>query len=164
MSTLIQRWAKKVTLPVSAVEQGCWEWSGSKWFGYGRINAGGKIGRPLLSHRVAYEAFIGPVPAGMCVLHRCDNRACCNPDHLFLGTIGDNNRDMFQKKRDHNSQKTHCPQGHPYDEQNTYWHPASGRQCRTCMTVTKRASYERAKNRALDGTALSRSEILRSFR
>jgi hypothetical protein len=50
-------------------------------------------------HRIAWELASGPIPNGMLVLHRCDNRPCCNPKHLFLGTHADNVRDMLAKKR-----------------------------------------------------------------
>lgn len=55
-----------------------------------------------LAHRAAWEDEHGPIPPGQCVLHRCDNPPCVNPDHLFLGTKGDNNRDRSAKGRTYN--------------------------------------------------------------
>lgn len=78
----------------------CWIWLGMlhKKEGYGRVRV------PFLSyeertHRVAWVMTNGPIPDGLCVLHKCDNRACCNPDHLFLGTRKDNNEDRDSKGR-----------------------------------------------------------------
>ena len=51
------------------------------------------------THRVMWEHLNGPIPADMVVMHTCDNRACCNPDHLELGTQADNVRDMMKKDR-----------------------------------------------------------------
>lgn len=78
-------------------EDVCWPWSGTRdRKGYGVIRlAGGQF----KAHRVTWAAFRGPIPDGMCVCHHCDNPGCINPKHLFLGTIGDNNRDMMQKGR-----------------------------------------------------------------
>ena len=75
----------------------CVEWWGSKdKDGYGLFNFEGKLGR---AHRLAWDQTNGPIPAGMCVLHKCDNPSCVNVDHLFLGTHKDNTRDMYEKGR-----------------------------------------------------------------
>jgi hypothetical protein len=82
---------------------GCWRWPGSKSEkGYGRLKTKGKI---FLIHRLSYEFHNGPIPEGMCVLHTCDNPECANPNHLFLGTRGDNNRDRNKKGRDARGEK-----------------------------------------------------------
>lgn len=74
---------------------GCWLWIGGVSYppGYGRMTRG------QYAHRVSYEIHRGKIPVGMHVLHRCDNRLCVNPDHLFLGTQSDNMRDMMAKGR-----------------------------------------------------------------
>jgi hypothetical protein len=77
----------------------CWLWKGKPdTSGYGRFSPDG---RPTSqgAHRVSWQWFRGPIPDDMSVLHRCDVPLCVNPDHLFLGTRGDNNRDRAQKGR-----------------------------------------------------------------
>lgn len=85
-----------------AVGDGCWEWQGIvETTGYGLVTSSpSSIGAPdRSSHRASWKLTRGPIPVGICVLHHCDNRKCCRPDHLFLGTKGDNNRDTAKKGR-----------------------------------------------------------------
>jgi hypothetical protein len=80
-------------------ENGCWEYIGPlcRQSGYGHFACNGKT---YLSHRVSYEIFIGKIISrGIYVCHKCDNRKCINPDHLFLGTQKDNMKDMSNKGR-----------------------------------------------------------------
>ncbi len=77
---------------------GCWIWTGSikDEYHYGRISVGKK---DVLSHRYSWIVNKGPIPHGLCVLHKCDNPQCVNPDHFFLGTQAENIMDMFSKGR-----------------------------------------------------------------
>lgn len=75
----------------------CWEWQ--SWItkdGYGQFC---HVGRPRLAHRMSWVLSFGDIPDGKCVLHRCDNRRCVRPSHLFLGTKQDNNLDKAIKGR-----------------------------------------------------------------
>ncbi len=88
---------EKIWLRIIKKENGCWEWNGaitSLGYGHMRINY-----KDTLVHRIAYWLTYGPIPEGMCVCHKCDNRKCCNPSHLFSGTVYDNTQDMIQKGR-----------------------------------------------------------------
>lgn len=79
---------------------GCWEWQGAcNANGYGVVSIK-EFGRgSKLAHRIAWQMTHGEIPEGMCVCHHCDNRICCNPSHLFLGTYKDNNQDKVAKGR-----------------------------------------------------------------
>lgn len=75
----------------------CWHWRGAQnKFGYGRMTYEGRL---QVAHRLAYRTFVGEIPDGLYVLHKCDNPACINPEHLWLGTYSDNMRDCWAKGR-----------------------------------------------------------------
>jgi hypothetical protein len=96
--TLRERFEPKVDRTPGLGPNGdCHEWTACRGRdGYGQIKAGGKM---LGAHRVAWELVNGPIPEGMCVLHRCDNPPCCRVEHLFLGSQALNMADMNAKGR-----------------------------------------------------------------
>lgn len=113
---------------------GCWLWLGanSGTGGYGKFWFEGK---DRYSHRHAYEALIGPVPEHLDLDHLCRVTSCCNPLHLeavpHVENIRRGNTGKISGARQ--KAKTHCPNGHPYDEANTYHNPKTNqRHCRAC--------------------------------
>ena len=118
----------------------CWEWAAAKTSGYGVCWNGSKIYR---AHRWAYEHLVGPIPAGMYVDHLCRNRSCVNPDHMELVTNAENIRrgQAGRLTGAKNRAKTECPQGHPYNADNTYVNPQGERSCREC--ARRRSSRRR---------------------
>src|SRR3990167_1677914 len=109
--------------------------------GYGRITFRYKKHR---AHRISYKLYVGQIPDGMLVCHKCDNPTCVNPEHLFLGTSLDNNMDKILKGRDHNKSKTHCKNGHEFSNWNTSITSEGKRRCKVCDRINhrKRASNE----------------------
>ncbi len=134
-------------------ETGCWNWRGATAHGYGSIWSA-VTRRDEEAHRVSYELYRGPIPAGLHLDHmfRC-GRQCINPWHLEAVTQAENNRRSDRMVRLQRA-KTHCPKGHPYDEANTYWlkNPRR-RDCRTCMI--QRARDRRRARRLAKGTVLN---------
>jgi hypothetical protein len=76
----------------------CWEFQGGKNnIGYGMMRDGDKM---RTTHRVSYEEHNNiKIPTGLVVMHSCDNKICCNPAHLSVGTHKDNSQDMIRKGR-----------------------------------------------------------------
>ena len=108
------------------------------------------------AHRAAWTHFVGPIPEGMTVGHKCHDadatcvggptclhRRCVNWEHLALEAIGDNCRSSQHTVASINAAKTHCPHGHPYDEENTYRYRGA-RGCRICRNeATERYKAKR---------------------
>lgn len=127
-------------------ETWCWNWQRSTTHnGYGQIHTFGDRLQTRV-HRISYLFFKGPILAGNIIGHTCDNRRCLNPDHLWQGTVLDNQRDMSHKGRGRSGGNfmTHCKRGHKFDTENTYVN-LGRRVCRTCKrewTRTKRLAIK----------------------
>ena len=143
---------------------GCWVWQATiARNGYGQFWDGE---RTQMAHRYAYELLVGPIPDGLDVDHQCHNadesclggpscphRRCVNPAHLAPADRSTNLRrgrtGKLPSNHSHQTGKTHCPQGHPYDEANTYRIVRSDghreRHCRTCKRETVRRIRERKR-------------------
>lgn len=126
----------RIRAKTSIDANGCWLWQGTRnpVSGYAQTSFGGKY---RAVHRVSYEAFVGPIPAGLHIDHLCRVRHCVNPAHLEPVTARTNllRGETQTAKR---AAVTHCPQGHPYDADNTYVAPKGGRACRICRRERRR--------------------------
>lgn len=113
----------------------CWIFTGALTNGYGYVRVGK---RKVQGYRVNYERWIGPVPLGLVIDHLCRVRACVRPDHCEPATYSINTTrspihyGMAKAARDE------CPEGHLFDETNTYVTPQGARRCRKCQAAQKR--------------------------
>lgn len=109
--TLQERFEEKYIVAPS----GCWEWTASKdGNGYGILWDGVKNSK---AHRVSYTMYKGTIPVGMFACHTCDNPACVNPEHVFIGSALDNNRDAKNKGRGHRPRGAKNPKAKLTQEQ-----------------------------------------------
>jgi len=145
--TLLERfWAKVDKTPGYGPGGECWRWSAAvnKQTGYG-VFARSSLDGLMSSHRQSWIIHFGAIPDGLCVLHRCDYRPCVRPDHLFLGTLLDNGRDMAAKGR--GTRKTICKNGHIKDE-NLYIWRGRRKDCSPCAVARATRAKARRKERA----------------
>ena len=127
-------WKFKVDL-----KTGCWNWGGGTSAGYGTIFLAREKGttRQFVTgaHRVSYMFFRGPIPDDKEIDHRCRNRRCVNPDHLRAVSRRENSL-LGEGVSAIAMSKTHCPKGHPYDDENTYYDKRNGhRHCKACGKI-----------------------------
>ena len=129
----------------------CWVWTGPQTTsGYGKLNLDWKT---RVTHRVVYEMLVGAVPIGLQLDHLCRNRLCVRPSHLEPVTGRENVirgiSGEILRRRHHAI--THCPQGHAYDEKNTYrW--KTSRVCITCRNARVKA-FKAARRLTADRSA-----------
>lgn len=142
LDRLTERYRKKIRIdPLT----GCWLWTGAK-----SSNGRGCVyvcGHTLTTHKFFFELFIGPVPDGLELHHKCEVAACCNPDHLEIKTRLQHRR-IHPDRRFANREKTHCKNGHPLEGENLYLEIRDGhprRHCQACRKATMRAFYLQRK-------------------
>ena len=114
----------------------CWPWRLSIGnHGYGQVGWGEPDGkhRMVLTHRLAYELTVGPIPGDLTIDHLCRNRRCCNPSHPRLLTNVENAR------LNGNAVKTHCKRGQEFTPENTRTNDRGHRWCKTCAKESKLA-------------------------
>lgn len=130
---------------------GCWPWlRGCDSNGYGHVGVHGDV---YLTHRLAYELLVGPIPAGLTIDHICRNRPCCNPYHMEPVTRGENRRRApISGRAAVHAAKTHCDNGHEFTVENTqlYVRPgkAATRVCRACASEKNRRYLARRAARS----------------
>jgi len=146
-----RRWFARLMKRTTFNEKGCFVWQGfTSHKGY--IMHTHRDYR-MSGHRIVYILTHGVrLPREQQVCHKCDERRCWNPGHLFLGTNQDNCKDMAAKKRHHMNRKTHCVNGHEFTPENTYaYTDKRGWKHRSCLTCDRerqrRAWHENPRER-----------------
>ena len=124
----------------------CWIFTGARTDrGYGVIPVARTSVR---AHRVTYEHFVGPIPAGLVLDHLCRNTSCVNPDHLEAVTQRENVL-RGNAPTAANARKTHCIRGHEFTPENTYAKKGGGRACRRCVIDAACARQRRFPSRGI---------------
>jgi hypothetical protein len=128
--------ADRIRARIVVTSAGCWEWQGCRdGNGYGRISVGSRADgtrRTTYAHRVAYGAFVAPVPDDLVLDHLCRNPPCCNPEHLEAVTTRENTVVRGVGGVADQARQTHCKRDHPFDAENTYRDRHGKRYCRAC--------------------------------
>lgn len=134
MAAKIKSVEERIKNKIKITENGCWEWQGYVLkSGYAQMSVNNKS---TLIHRATYELYKGKIPDGLLACHTCDNKICCNPNHIFLGTYKDNMQDAQKKGK----MKAY---NHP-----SYSYYANGcrcEDCRNCMREYIAKNQERIK-------------------
>lgn len=127
------------------LKTGCWNWTkGKNGKGYGFAWVDNKSVK--VSRLSAYLYLGFDLDPSKLVLHKCNNKACFNSEHLYIGTDSDNKFDSVKDGTHINSSKTHCPEGHEYTSENTYLDKIGSRHCRLCRAEGMRL-YRAGKNK-----------------
>lgn len=122
----------------------CWLWTGGRGdYGHGVYHVTHR--HQVRAHRYAYEELVGPIPDGLVLDHLCRNPPCVNPAHLEPVTQRVNTLRGATIPAA-NAAKTHCVNGHPFDEANTYIRPDGARSCRTCCRARTREWLKKKEN------------------
>lgn len=150
----------EVMCPVPGLIGPCHIFRGGKSDGYGSVgieNGGGMTS----VHCYIWEKENGEIPDGLVIDHQCRVRACCNVDHLRVVTQQVNvTENIVGASWQKNLAKTHCPQGHPYDEANTHVNKKGSRMCRQCMRIHCREWYAKADGAAKKRAARARNAVV----
>lgn len=121
----------------------CWIWQHNvSSYGYARKWSGIRIER---AHRVYYERAYGPIPQDLVLDHLCRQRDCVNPEHLEAVTNRENVVVRGSGPSAINARRTHCANGHPFDEENTIFRPNGRRRCRECSRTEARERWRRKR-------------------
>jgi hypothetical protein len=150
---------ERVWRKIDQDESGCWLWKGSTTDGYGmtlRYSRSERPSRNDLVHRWMLEVKTGAV--GVQALHSCRKRNCVNPEHLRWGTNSDNQFDAVKDGTHVSKRKTHCPQGHEYNEENTLVR-GNRRICLTCKREQDKIRSRTYRARKRGNRCLSHTNV-----